>query len=189
MGCIEGDAADSGRGVTADSGQAQELVVIVRQTAFAAVDEAASGAVQIARAAVVSQPLPGFEHLCFGSVGERANGREAADEARVVGRHLVDAGLLQHDLGDPNLVAVRRITPRQMPFVAIIPAQQTGAKTAASLAVVEQFTHVFSGHGAVGDREPVAAMSPSATCGRHWPTRVDLDREAHLIAAAKQAAR
>ena len=62
-----------------------------------------------ARARVVAEARPGLQHLLDRCQGERLHVRPAREKAQIVRRHSLDRGLLQHDLGEPDLVGIDRL--------------------------------------------------------------------------------
>jgi len=91
----EGDARHRGGGVAADPRQLAEAGRSAREAA--AGDNPVGGGVELAGTPVVAEPRPEAEHLVDLGGGERLDGREAGEEAAVIGGDHVDPGLLQHD--------------------------------------------------------------------------------------------
>jgi len=81
---------------------------------------------EVAGAAVVTEPLPEFHQPFVVDFCQRFQRRELGHEALVIGADRLDAGLLEHDLRDPDAIGRRVVAPRQNPFVRIVPGQQRG---------------------------------------------------------------
>ncbi len=87
-------------------------------------DQLPGGPVEVAGPGVVAHPLPGLEHLRAGRPGERPEGGEPPDKPTVGGDRLVDPGLLEDHLGDPDPVRVRPTPPRERPGRSVEPAPE-----------------------------------------------------------------
>ncbi len=83
---------------------------------------------QEAGAAVVAETAPGGEDFVFSGCGERFDGWELLHPVGVVIQDGGDAGLLQHDLGDPDGVGVAGTTPGEIAFVSVEPGEEIGAE-------------------------------------------------------------
>src|ERR1700681_3338521 len=69
---------------------------------------------------------------CSGGAGGAPGGGGVLSQAFVVLWHdAVDLRLLQHDLGDQDVVRVVRLAPRQIPSMSPVPGEQPLAKAAA----------------------------------------------------------
>lgn len=79
---------------------------------------------EMASPCVVSGPLPGLQHVVLGGPRERVDGREPVDEPFEVRRGLVDPGLLEQDLGDPDPVGVPVRAPGERTSVRTEPVEQ-----------------------------------------------------------------
>ena len=88
---------------------------------------------QEAGAAVVAEAAPGGEDFVFGGGGEGFDGREFLHPVGVVFEDGGDAGLLQHDFGDPDGVGVAGATPGEIAFVEVEPGEEVGAEFAESV--------------------------------------------------------
>src|SRR5690606_15312418 len=99
-----GDARDRAGGVVADAGERAQRVEVVGQLAAVALADQPGGAVEVAGAGVVAEPLPRLEHVVERRVGERGERREALDPALVVRDRGLYARLLEHDLRNPDAV-------------------------------------------------------------------------------------
>src|SRR5262245_14486979 len=79
---------------------------------------------QVPGATVIAEPGPRGEHVGLAGARERGDGGIACDEALIeweCGRH---AGLLEHDLGDPDAVGIANPPPRQIPVAPAVPVEQ-----------------------------------------------------------------
>src|SRR5262249_2612795 len=80
---------------------------------------------EVAGTRVVAKPSPLGEHLLELGPCQCHNAGPPGEEARIIGDHRSDRGLLQHDLGKPNGVRVGlpacRRTPWQLAPLAVAP--------------------------------------------------------------------
>ncbi len=107
----EGDAGDGGAGVLADARKGTEFDGGVGERASALLDDELRRLVEHSGAAVVAEAGPGGEHLFFGGERKGDDGGKPAQKVVVVLDDGGDAGLLQHDFGDPGFEG--SVTPRQ----------------------------------------------------------------------------
>ena len=98
---------------------------------------------QIARAAIITQSFPIFKHLILRGSRQGFYIREAAHETNKIVIPLRHTGLLQDNFGNPNLVRVPDVAPRQRAFMHIIPSQQDSGK----IFHIRNFT-ILTGSGA-----------------------------------------
>jgi hypothetical protein len=124
----KGDAGDCGAGVLADAGQGAELDGCIREDASAFFGDKLRGLMEHACAAIVPEAGPGGEDLLFVGKGEGEDGGEAAKEGMVVVDDRGDAGLLQHDFGDPGTVRVGDAAPGKLACMGAIPAHEASPK-------------------------------------------------------------
>ena len=120
------DRRDRAGGVRADAGDVAQPGGGRRQRARPARDDLARAAVQVARARVVAEAGPGGEDVVERRVGEGPHRREARHPALPVRDHRRDAGLLQHDLADPDRVGIARATPGQVASGAAVVGDDGG---------------------------------------------------------------
>ena len=79
---------------------------------------------EVAGAAVIPQPLPEFQHLIFGGLGQQRHPRESLREAQVIVHPLLDTGLLEDDLREPDAVGIARLAPREGATMAAVPGNE-----------------------------------------------------------------
>ena len=84
----------------------------------------AGGLLQVAHPAVVAQPLPELVELFFFARRQRGNVRQGSEEALIIGQRRRDAGLLQHDLTEPDVVGAGVGAEGQDALVLVEPFQQ-----------------------------------------------------------------
>jgi hypothetical protein len=84
---------------------------------------------EVAGASVVAEPLPLGEDGFGGGGGEGGDGGEGLKPAVPVAAHGLYAGLLQHDLRDPDGVGVAVAAPGEITLVNIEPSEQGGARS------------------------------------------------------------
>ena len=77
-------------------------------------DNRLRGASQIARAAVVAEPLPELHERVLVHVCKIADGWKCREKSQIVAAYHVCARLLEHDLRDPHMVRRRLVAPRQL---------------------------------------------------------------------------
>jgi hypothetical protein len=91
---------------------------------------------KVARARIITKPGPHPQHVVLRGAAERADIGPARQKFLEVRPDRFDAGLLQHDFGQPDPVRIgplaRRRPPRQPAAMAVVPIeQQRGAAKAA----------------------------------------------------------
>lgn len=79
---------------------------------------------QIARPGVIAQALPLLQHLILRSERQGVDIGEAFDKAMIIVPPLLHARLLQYNLGYPDAIGVVCLSPRQIPFIGIVPFGQ-----------------------------------------------------------------
>src|ERR1035437_1495872 len=89
--------------------------------------DALRGAAQVAGARVVAEAAPQGQHVVFGGGGQGCHGGEACEEAAIVRDDGLRAGLLQHDLADPDGVRIARVAPGKIAMAAGVPGEQEAA--------------------------------------------------------------
>lgn len=97
FGKIEGKAGNRTGSVTPDTGEPLDLGEICRQAAAKVLGHNFCRRLEVARARVITEPLPGMENVSFGARCECFEVWEAFEPARVKGKHARDLGLLEHD--------------------------------------------------------------------------------------------
>ena len=90
--------------------------------------------VQPARADVVAERPPGLRHIGFVGGRKGFEGRKFSQPLLVFRQDAVHLRLLQHDLGDEDVVRVAGVPPRQVPAVAAVPIEQAAPEQAACVA-------------------------------------------------------
>ena len=127
-GDIESDGGHCGGGVIPHAGQSAQLFQISREHSAILFHNRFRRLVQVPGAGIVPQPFPAFEHVLLRRARQGKHVREAINEAGVVPRHRFGAGLLEHDLADPDAIGVLRAPEGQHALVRIIPGKQQGGK-------------------------------------------------------------
>ena len=86
--------------------------------------------VQIPSPGVISQSLPGMEHFIQGRMGQIFHRGPQGDKFLEISLHGPHGRLLQHDLADPHVIRIRRLSqgrpPRQLPMMLIVPKWLAG---------------------------------------------------------------
>ena len=128
----EGDGGNGGGGVGADSRQAAQVLLVVGEPSAQVAGDDGGAAQQVARPGVVSEALPGVQHLVGGGGGQRRDVGPAGQEVVVVGDDRRHACLLEHDLAEPYAIGVGGGAGRRPPWqrapVAVVPSQQAAAE-------------------------------------------------------------
>jgi tripartite-type tricarboxylate transporter receptor subunit TctC len=128
----EGDRGDGGRRVGTDAGQVGKFRLARRKMPAVTRHHRSGAGVQVARAGVVAKPGPELEHVIEIRGSERAHVRPALRETLVIGGDRLHRRLLQHDLGQPDTVGIRRLArlrpPRQPATMTVVPGQKTGRR-------------------------------------------------------------
>jgi hypothetical protein len=127
-GFIVSDGGDGGGGVEADAGEGAELGGGGGDVAGEFADDVLGGGVEEAGAAVVAEAAPEGEDLGFGCGCESMDGGEGGEEVEVFGEDGGDAGLLEHDLRDPDGVGVAGVAPGEVAPIGTEPGEQCVAQ-------------------------------------------------------------
>ena len=127
----ERKAADRAGRVGADALEGEKRFFVGGQLAAVSGDRLARDRLQPLRADVVAERVPGVGHLLLGCGRERFERRVLVEPLGVLRQHAIDLRLLQHDLGDEDVVRIAGLSPRQIAPVAAVPRQQPVAKSAA----------------------------------------------------------
>ena len=111
-------------------GSARSSASLARKMSAVALDHGFGAGVQVAGAGVIAEAGPDAQHILEFRRGKRAHIGPAFEESRVVRRDGPDGRLLQHDLGQPDVIRVRalarRRAPRQLAAMAVVPGEQDG---------------------------------------------------------------
>ena len=118
----EGDAGDRRRGVRSDAGQFPPGRGIARRRGHRR--DCLGEAVEVARARVVAEAFPEFQHLRLRCGGQRLEVRQRLQPAREVGEHGLHLRLLQHEFAHDRPVHARPPPPREVTLVPAVPVEQ-----------------------------------------------------------------
>ena len=116
-GFAKGDTGDCCRSVRADTRQLAECGRRLWQVSVVFGNDNFGPFMQKSRPAVIAKTAPGSEDFVFGCGGEGFNRRETGHPVSVMVEHGGDAGLLEHNFGDPDGVGVASAAPRKVPFL------------------------------------------------------------------------
>ena len=86
--------------------------------------------VEVARAGVVAESLPGGDDVGLACVGQHFERGKSLQETRVELHHTRDLSLLEHQLRDEDVIRVPRVAPRQVARVALVPGAEASAEGA-----------------------------------------------------------
>ena len=109
-----GKRRDGTRRVASDAGELEEGIEVVREVAAVLFDDHLCRALEVARTAVVAEPLPQLHECVVVHGGEVMDARQYREKTQVVGAYDGGARLLEHDLRDPDMVRCRFVAPRQV---------------------------------------------------------------------------
>jgi len=118
------DAGDRGGSILADAGQKEEFFGRVWYLPVKLLHDTPGRRMEVACPRIVAKPFPCLEHVGQGSIGQGDQGREACEEALVVGYDGLGAGLLEHDLRNPYGVGVLGEAPGEHSALLIVPLQK-----------------------------------------------------------------
>jgi hypothetical protein len=124
---LECDRCDRAGGVGSDAGNLAQLARSDRQRAAPRIRNLSCAVPQVARARVIPEACPHGEHVVERGRGERLDRRKPRHPAFPVRDHGLHAGLLQHDLADPDRIRIARTAPRQVtPGAAVMRDDRAG---------------------------------------------------------------
>ncbi len=83
---------------------------------------------QVSRARVVTQALPGMEHIVFRSVGESNQIGKSPKPLIIIWDNGGDLRLLEHELGNEDSIGIGPATPGEVATVVPIPAQERASE-------------------------------------------------------------
>lgn len=121
---VEGGAGDGARGVGSDSGQFEDLVVGVGEPARMLLEDEPGGAAEVVETAVIAEPFPEFAQSARVGSCEGGEVGQLAHPTFPVGLDGGHAGLLEHDLRDPDGVGIAGAAPGQVAGVVAEPTQE-----------------------------------------------------------------
>src|SRR5216683_3773505 len=169
-----GEASHRAGGVAADPPHRPQRLLVVGQPPAVARDRLARDAVQVERPDVVPERVPEPLHVIGGGGGERLERRVAIEELVVLGHHPIDLRLLQHDLGDQDVIGILGAPPRQIAPVPGIPGEEAPPE-ADPRPAVGQGGRRHGGHCVRGARLPASwpqvDSRPAADNNEPCPTR------------------
>ena len=126
-----GEGEDGARGVAPDAAHGPERAGVVGQAPVIAGERLARDALQIQGPHVVAERVPGALDLGGLRLGQALERRVPREELVVLRDDPVHLGLLQHDLGDQDVIGIGGAAPRQLALMAPIPAEQAQLKAPA----------------------------------------------------------
>src|SRR3972149_5236676 len=81
---------------------------------------------------VVAEGIPGLSHRRGARPGQAGERGIAPEELLVLRDHALHLGLLEHDLGDEDVVGIVGVPPRQVTAVPAVPAEQPSLEALAN---------------------------------------------------------
>jgi hypothetical protein len=124
---------DGGSRVTPNAGERLQSLSILRELTIIFIDNQTRSKVQVAGASIVAKTLPQHENILLGSVGQFDYRWKALHPPKVIRYHGFHAGLLEHDLRNPNRIGVGGTTPGEFAGMNDIPIQEILAKWGAHI--------------------------------------------------------
>ena len=128
-----GDAGHRRRRVVPNARQGADALIGGREAAAVLPLHNLRGLVQVARAGIIAQPFPIFEHFLLIGLRQRGDIGKAVQKARVIAAHRIGARLLQHNLGNPHSIRIARTAKGQHPAVCVIPVKKQRIRHASNL--------------------------------------------------------
>ena len=122
----EADGSDGPCRIVPDAGQGAESVVVGGQLTAVLLTDDLRGLLQVPHPAVIAQPLPQLVELFLLARGQRRDVRQGSKETLIIGQCRRDAGLLEHDLAQPDVVGRRVRAEGQDAVVRVEPIEQRG---------------------------------------------------------------
>jgi hypothetical protein len=124
----KGDRGDGTGRVVADAGEFEQFALVRGEMAGVPGHDDVRRATQVPGAGVVAQAFPLPQHRSLRGAGQVAKRGEALEPGSVEGHDRLHAGLLQHDLGNPDPIWIPYTTPRHPTLAGAVPFQKAGAK-------------------------------------------------------------
>jgi hypothetical protein len=124
VGQVEGNTQDRPCRVIADPRKGTRLVVVAREASTKLLRQDLRAEMHIPGAAVIAQARPDFEHFLEGSLRQPRYVGKGPEEAAIVGDDRCHLGLLEHHLGDPDLIRRWGLSPGQGASVQSKPFEQ-----------------------------------------------------------------
>ena len=124
--------AQNGAGsVGADALEGSQRRLVARQHTAVAGHRLSRDRLQAPGPDVVAEWVPCPRHVCFGRRRERGKARILLEPFAILRQHPIDLGLLEHHLGNEDVIGVGRAAPGQIAAVAPIPGEQPAAEALA----------------------------------------------------------
>ena len=121
LGFSKGDRSDGACGIIADARKLAKIRGFLREIAAVFCHDLYRGFFEIACAAVIAKRVPMLVELIVIDLGERFDVGKLREKSMVIGNDGFDARLLEHDLGDPNVIGGGLIAPWQGSLMFLIP--------------------------------------------------------------------
>ena len=121
---IETDRADRPGGVVSDPGQGPDGCIVMREDAVELRRHSLRGFLQVSHPGIVAQPLPELVQQLGIRRGQRRQLRHGGQKAGIVALDGLHAGLLEHDLREPDVIGLPVLPPGQVPGVCGEPVRQ-----------------------------------------------------------------
>jgi len=115
---------DGSCGVAPYPGQPEKLLGIGGNDSGVLADDLLCQLMKVGSPAIIAQTLPAFPDPCRRSRGQRTDGGIRFEKPVIVGLNASDLGLLQHELGDENVIGISSPAPRQIASVPPEPPEE-----------------------------------------------------------------
>ena len=165
---LVGEARDRAGGVEANARKGTKTCGVGRDNAGAGrrIGDLTGERMQVASAGVISESGPRVGHVLDGRIGDVVEGGEALEKPRVVIDDAGDLRLLEHQLGDEDVVRVARAAPGEITRRAAEPSAEAPAESPSASGI---------DLGGAGGRRGLAAHGGNAEASAGGRTRHALD--------------
>lgn len=120
----KGYGCDGGSRIWTDAGQLCKRPAVRRHLPAVLFHDLDGSLMEIADPRIVAEPLPQLEVSVLRCSCERRNIRESGKKTGIVAFYGLNPGLLQHDLGKPDMIRCRILPPWKMPPAFSVPAEK-----------------------------------------------------------------
>ncbi len=123
-----GNAENGGSGVGTDAGEGESFFFCLWKDPTMIRDDFLSGFLKISRARIVAESRPEAKNFFLRGFRERLHGGGSERKAFVIGDDGSDAGLLEHDFGEPDVIGIFVAAPREVALELREPGEEIFAK-------------------------------------------------------------
>lgn len=127
-GSIESESGDGVGGIAADTGKFTNGIDVAGKDSTMSILHDFGGGMEMARAIVIAEALPGVKDCVFGGMSEGGDIREQSEPFIIIGNDGRDLGLLEHDFGDEDGVWIAGAAPGEIAAVVAVPVEKRRVK-------------------------------------------------------------